>query len=379
MKKVLGLILELNPLHNGHKYFIEKAINEIKPDVIVAVTSTNFTMRGELSVINKFEKVQKLLQLGIDIILELPFIGAVCSADYFAYNSINSLNKLNVTDIVCGVELNDINKLNYLDEITSSDNFNSNVKDFLSNGYSYSTACNKALQMITDDEELIINYSLPNNTLALQYLKAIKQINPNINLNLIKRINNNFYDEEISGTISSATSIRNLIRENKVINDYVPFEYNLIDINKSENILFNLVKYKFINNDFNYLGVKEGIENRIANQIEKSSNLEELINNSQTKRYSSNLIRRLLLHIIMETNQNESQRIDYVRILGFNKKGKLYINKLSKEIKNQIITSPKNTNNKICINELKATKLYDLLTDKNLYKEEFKIPIIKEE
>lgn len=379
MKKVLGLILELNPLHNGHKYFIEKAINEIKPDVIVAVTSTNFTMRGELSVINKFEKVQKLLQLGIDIILELPFIGAVCSADYFAYNSIYSLNKLNVTDIVCGVELNDINKLNYLDEITSSDNFNNNVKDFLSNGYSYSTACNKALQMITDDEELIINYSLPNNTLALQYLKAIKQINPNINLNLIKRINNNFYDEEISGTISSATSIRNLIRENKVINDYVPFEYNLIDINKSENILFNLVKYKFINNDFNYLGVKEGIENRIANQIEKSSNLEELINNSQTKRYSSNLIRRLLLHIIMETNQNESQRIDYVRILGFNKKGKLYINKLSKEIKNQIITSPKNTNNKICINELKATKLYDLLTNQNLYKEEFKIPIIKEE
>lgn len=162
MKKVLGLILELNPLHNGHKYFIEKAINEIKPDVIVAVTSTNFTMRGELSVINKFEKVQKLLQLGIDIILELPFIGAVCSADYFAYNSIYSLNKLNVTDIVCGVELNDINKLNYLDEITSSDNFNNNVKDFLSNGYSYSTACNKALQMITDDEELIINYSLPN-------------------------------------------------------------------------------------------------------------------------------------------------------------------------------------------------------------------------
>lgn len=380
MKKVLGLILELNPLHNGHKYFIEKAIKEQNPDTVIAITSTNFTMRGEVSVINKFEKTQFLLDLGIDIVLELPFLAAVCSADYFAYNTVMALNKFGVTDIVCGSELNDIDKLMYLDSLTNSQNFNDLVKEYLDKGYSYNTCCNKALSELTTDEDLIINYSLPNNTLALQYLKAIKRINKSINLSLIKRINNNYYDEGITGEISSASSIRNLIKRNEDISSFVPFNYDLIDINICNNNLFNLIKYKFINLETisNYLGVKEGIENRVFNQLDKSNTLDELIQNSQTKRYSANYIKRLLLHIIMETSNQTNQEIEYTRILGFNKKAKKYINGLSKDIKETIITSPKNTNNIYCLNELRATKLYEILTNKKIYNEEFKIPIIKE-
>ncbi len=385
MKKVLGLILELNPLHNGHKYFIEKAINDLKPDIVIAITSTNFTMRGEISVINKFEKTKRLLDLGVDIVLELPFIGTVCSADYFAYNCINALNQMGVTDIVCGVELDNLDKLKLLDSLTKNDSFQIKVKEYLDQGFSYSTSCNKALFSLTEDEELIVNYSLPNNTLALQYLKAINKINPKININLIKRISNNYFDENITGEISSATSIRNLIKSdtNNVIDisEYVPFDYSncLINIETSENNLYNLVKYKFINSNItDYLGIKEGIENRISNNLDKSNSLNELITNSQTKRYSSNYIRRLLLHIVMETSKDTIQEINYLRVLGFNKNAKKYINKLPKEIKEKIITSPKNSNNYYCLNELKATKLYDIITNSNIYKDEYKIPIIKE-
>jgi len=385
MKKVLGLILELNPLHNGHKYFIEKAINDLKPDTVIAITSTNFTMRGEISVINKFEKTKRLLDLGVDIVLELPFIGTVCSADYFAYNCVNALNQMGVTDIACGVELDNLDKLKLLNSLTKKDSFQIKVKEYLDQGFSYSTACNKALFSSTSDEELIVNYSLPNNTLALQYLKAINKINPKININLIKRISNNYFDENITGEISSATSIRNLIKSNNNIIDiskYVPFDYSncLINIETSENNLYNLVKYKFINSNItDYLGIKEGIENRISNNLDKSNSLNELITNSQTKRYSSNYIRRLLLHIVMETSKVTNQEINYLRVLGFNKDAKKYINKLQKEIKEKIITSPKNSNNYYCLNELKATKLYDIITNSNIYKDEYKIPIIKED
>ena len=95
-RKVLGLILELNPPHNGHKYFIDKAKELINPDYIVAVISSNFSMRGDIMVLDKFSKTNIALEMGIDLIIELPTVLACSSADYFAYNAVNLLSKLNV-------------------------------------------------------------------------------------------------------------------------------------------------------------------------------------------------------------------------------------------------------------------------------------------
>ena len=86
MKKVLGLILELNPYHKGHEYFIKKAIEKVNPDVTIAIISSSFTMRGDPMVMDKFSKTKILLQNNIDIVLELPFISGVNSSDYFSKN-----------------------------------------------------------------------------------------------------------------------------------------------------------------------------------------------------------------------------------------------------------------------------------------------------
>ncbi len=379
--KILGLILEVNPLHNGHAYFIKKAIEEIKPNYTICVISTNFTSRGEISVINKFDKTKYLLELGIDLVLEAPFTSYNCSADYFAYNMINILNKFNVTDIAFGVELDNINKLNELVFLSGKPSFNSNIKKYLDQGFAYSTACNKALLEETNDLELIENYSMPNNTLAIQYIKVINKINTSIrsiNIHLIKRINNNYYDTETTGNISSATSLRQMLCEGKNITPFLPFKENLIDLNKAKKNLLQILKYKALNSNFKYLGIKEGFENRLKTELEKANTIDELIAKCETKRYKSNYIKRTILNIILEIDLEFNQKNYYLRLLGFNNKGNRLIKTLDEETKNEILLSPKKELSDLCKIEINATKLYGIITENyDLYLEEYKLPIKK--
>ena len=384
MKKVLGLILELNPLHNGHIYFLEQAKKMVNPDIIIGIISTNFTMRGEINIINKFDRTKMLLDLGLDIVIELPFNLSVVSADYFGYNAIYSLNKMGITDFACGVELDDISKLKMISDITSTNSFNTELKINLDKGYSYSTACNNALKLLANDYDIINNYSLPNNTLALQYIKAIEIINNNINISLVKRIENNYYYETFNSDnnkLASATSLRNELSLGHDISKYVPDllnKYSYIDIEKAENNLFNLLYYKCINHELIYLDNKEGIENRLEKSIYSSNSLKDVISNTITKRYTINYIRRLILNIINETDINTPKKNDYLRVLGFNKLGEKYIKTLAS--KKEIITTFKNVTNEIAMNELKATKIYGLVTNNyDLYLNEYKIPIKKGE
>jgi len=384
-KKVLGLILELNPPHNGHKYFIDKAKEIVKPDLTIAVMSTNFSMRGDIMVLDKFTKTKIAMQMGIDLILELPTLGSNCSADYFALNCISILNNFNVTDIAFGVELDNKEKLQTLVNIVKSDEFNYMIKQNLNSGFSYSTSCNKSLSAITSDLELINNFSLPNNTLGIQYIRSIDQVNPNINYHLVKRIENNYYDQSDTGSISSATSIRNKLSNNESCDNmiFIPdFDYQFIDQNNAYNNLFLLLKYKLIINNYNItniLGISEGIENRLLNSIKECNNYNDFINKVITKRYPVNKIKRILLNILLNIYENNNIICDYNRILGFNENGENHIKSLPNDIKKNIITSFKNVNNNIANIELNCTSLFGIITNsKDLYLQEYNIPIRSE-
>lgn len=374
--KVLGLILELNPFHNGHKYFIDKAKEEIKPDLTVAVVSSSFTMRGEISILDKFTKCDCCLKNGIDIVLELPLLFSLQSSDFFAKNAVKILNSIGVTDIAFGTELSSINDLYEIKTITEQEKYQISLKNNINKGISYSASSLKAFQEISKNSELIANFSLPNNTLALSYLKAIEIINPNIIPHSITRINNNFYDLQLNeSNIQSASSLRKLVSNNESINAFIPnYDYTFLNEEKINNEIFKLLKYKLLlNNDFsNIMLIDEGIENRIMSFIDKSSNYNEFINNVLTKRYSLNKIKRIIIHILLDSPK-QLQTEEYLRVLGLNNKGMAYIRKLNN---NSIIMNTKDEldkNNQILIHELKATKLYDLLTNKNIYQEEYKL------
>ena len=381
MKKVLGLILELNPYHNGHRYFIDEAIKKINPDVTIAIISSSFMMRGDPMVIDKFSRTKILLNYNIDLVVELPFISGVNNSNYFCENAVKILNEFKVTDICFGSESDNIEELYKLVNLNESLEYEDSIKKYLNQGYSYSTSSTKAILEITNDIEITNKFSLPNNTLGIGYLKAIK--NTKIKPHIIKRIDNNYYDDNVNiNKFNSATSIRNELRLNNDISSFIPnYNYDFYNPNDLENNLFKLLQYSLINisNYDNIKEVNEGIENRLINFI-NSDNYDSFINNVKSKRYSINKIKRLILYILLYIPKYyENKYCYYLRILGMNDNGKKHISSLNKETKNKIITSFKNIDNELVNIELKVTKLYGIITNNyDIYKQEYNIPFRKE-
>ncbi|MDD3623188.1 MAG: nucleotidyltransferase family protein [Bacilli bacterium] len=368
--KVLGVILELNPPHNAHKYFIEKAKMQVQPDLTIAIISCNFAQRGEISIISKYEKTKAALNLGADLVIELPVFCTLNSAELFGYYAVKILNDFKITDLAFGVELDDLNLLKKTNEILESPSYNEKLKANLNHGYSYKKAALLAFEKSTDNPILTENFNKPNNTLALKYLSAIDKINPKLQVNLIKRIGENEYSKNI-GEYPSGSTIRNLISKGKDVSKFIPAKYNFINYNQAYDNLFYLFKSFVLLEESpfkNTKHIKEGIENRIYKILKETFNYKGFISKMKTKRYSENYLQRLLLSVLLEL---ENQDDYYLRVLGFNKKGEKHLSNIDKPI----ITSPKNINNKLLNIELKASKLYALITNNdNYYQEEFLIP-----
>lgn len=372
--KILGLILEINPFHTGHKYFIEKAIELSKPDVVIAVTSTSFTMRGDVSLLSKFDKTRILLKHQVDIVMELPVSKTLNSADFFAYHSIETLVKLGITDLAFGLEDGRKDLLNKIFEISESDSFQKRFVESVRNKNSYKNTFTDVFREVTNDDELLTYLEKPNFTLGLQYLKALKTLKKDITIHTINRVDN-FYNNT-SSEFQSAYTLRKSFSNNQDISKYLPYDQNILK-NVNYNLLYDLIKYKFLidNQHLNNLHMAtEGIENYIIKNM-CGQNLEECMNKLCNKRYTKSRFMRLFISSLLNINKNYNQNDEYYRILGFNEKGRKYINTLPKSLKNNLKTSLKNETNATAILELRATKLYCLLTNQNIFDEEFKIPI----
>ena len=354
----VGIICEYNPFHNGHLYHINKIKELFKDEQIILVLSGNYTQRGDISIIEKYDKAYLSLYYGVDLVVELPFTFATQSSDYFAKGSIELLNKLNCKYLVFGSESNDIDFLNNLADIQiNNQKYEKIVKEELDKGENYPTATSNALKKISNK---IIKE--PNDLLALSYIKEIKKNNYQIKPIPIKRTND-YNSIELSNNIASAKSIREAIKNNKEIKKYVPKETLNKIIKINENNYFNLLKYK-INSESDlsiYNSVDEGIENKLKKEINNSNNLEELILKIKSKRYTYNKIKRMFIHILCSytKEENKNNQIQYIRVLGFSSKGREYLNKLKKNIDIPIITNINKDNIDLLKIELKADNIYN--------------------
>ena len=374
---IIGLIAEYNPFHNGHLYQINK-IKEMYPDsIIIAVVSSCFTQRGDVSILNKWNKTQIALDNNIDIVIELPFVYATQGSDIFAKGAITILEKMKIDTLVFGTESDNLDIINLIaDTQINNPNYNIIVKKYLNKGINYPTATNNAVNDLTG-----YKIDSPNDLLALSYIKQIKIDKQNIKIINIKRTNS-YHDEKIKNNIASASTIRKLNLNNKNIDNLIPYNLNCL-YKISMNDYYPYLKYKVIEEESNlnkYQTVDEGIENRLIKNINTSSNYDQLISKIKTKRYTYNKISRMLLHILTDFTKEEAKnlKIDYIRLLGFSTNGKKYLNKIKKTIDVPIITGYKKNISKILDIELKITKIYSLVTNSNLINEEYRNkPIIK--
>lgn len=373
MNKIIGIIAEYNPFHLGHIYQINE-IKKIYPDsTIIVIISPSFTQRGDISIINKYNKTLICLENNIDLVVELPYPYATQSSDIFAKGAIEILNKLNIDTLVFGSESNAIETLKNLANISNNDtNYHNKVKDYLNKGYNYPTAMSKALYDITN-----ININTPNDLLALSYLKVINKYNYNITPISIKRTNNYHSNTLDNSNIVNASLIRKLYNEDKDISNYIATNSINKLIKIDYNYLYSLLRLQIINNINNlneFQTVEEGIENRIKKYIYKSNTWEELVKNIKTKRYTYNRINRMLIHILnnYKKTDNDNINIDYIRILGFNNKGRKHLNNIKKNIDIKLISNYKPNISELLDLEFKITCNYAIITkDKELITKEF--------
>ena len=323
--QIIGIVTEYNPFHNGHLYQIKK-IKEMYPDsVIIVAMSGNYTMRGEISVLDKWNKTNIAINNGIDIVLEIPFIYSNQSSDIFSYAALKMLNEFKIEKLVFGSETNNIDLLSLASSVQiDNKKFDSLVKDYMSKGYNYPSSIGKSIYELTG-----IKIKESNDILGVSYIKEILKNKYNIKPISIKRV------------------------------DYEK--------------LFNLIKCKVISekNSLNkYHLIDEGIENRIYEGVIKCDNYDDLVKYISNKRVTINKVNRILINIFVGLTKEEAsnKELSYIKILGLSKNGKKYYSKIKKDINIKICNKFEKD---IMNTELKASYLYSIITnDKSIFNSE---------
>jgi len=245
--KVLGIITEYNPFHNGHEYHIEKAKEITKADAVIVLMSGSFTQSGNIAICDKFTRAKIAIAHGADVVLELPYIYANSSAESFASNAINLLHQLNVVDFICfGSETSDITILNNISHkiLQNESNIWKKIQNYLKDGISFAKARELALTHFLTLEE-ITTISSSNNILGLEYINQLQRLHSPIIPFLIQRSDTHNHN------YTSATHIREMLNCKKLdkIQDYVPNDtFNLLQEKKwlNNKALFPLLKYKIM-------------------------------------------------------------------------------------------------------------------------------------
>ena len=389
MGKRIGIIAEYNPFHNGHLYQIQKAKELTGADTVIAVMSGNFTQRGDTSLINKFEKTKIALQNEVDMVIELPTIYSISSAENFALGGIKILNEIgNIDYLVFGIEEDNLQELQAIADVlvNENDEFKRTIKEELDKGNSYPKAREIALKKVLSSEKVEDIMKKPNNILAIEYLKALKITNSRIKPFAIKRKNSMHYDKNINKNYASGTYIRKLFIENNFdeISKVVPkYTYEkLLELKSQEtyvtsiNDFSDIVIYKIrmmTKEEISQIAdVNEGLENSIKLASTTCKTIDEIIDKVSTKRYPKTRISRILTYILLDitkSDMEQSKKNDpYIRVLGINKQCEEILSTINDS---KLITSLKkfeenNGENELLNIDKKATEIYTIKYPKSV-------------
>ena len=389
MGKRIGIIAEYNPFHNGHLYQIQKAKELTGADTVIAVMSGNFTQRGDTSLINKFEKAKIALQNEVDMVIELPTIYSISSAENFALGGIKILNEIgNIDYLVFGIEEENLEKLQAIADVlvNEDDEFKRNIKEELDKGNSYPKAREIVLKKVLSSENVENIMQKPNNILAIEYLKALKTTNSKIKPFAIKRKNTMHNDENINENYASGTYIRKLFIENNFneIKKVVPkYTYERLlelknqgtyvsSINDFSDIVIYKIRTMTKEEISKIADVNEGLENSIKLASTTCKTIDEIIEKVSTKRYTKTRISRILTYILLDITKSEMEQSknanQYIRVLGINKKCEGILKKINND---KLITSLKTFEENNGLNQLlnidkKATEIYTIKYQKSV-------------
>ena len=366
MNKVLGIVCEYNPFHNGHLYHIIQSKKLTGADYTIAIMTGNFAQRGDVSLVDKWSKAEMALLAGVDLVIELPVIYSVSSAENFAEGAVKILNSLKiVNNISFGSETRDINLLDRIAEVLYNEpkEFQTILSHELSKGISYPKARENALMMYLNDVRRFANVlSSPNNILGVEYLKALRKTKSNILPVCIPRVGAGHNDTTYSKNIASATLVRNLVNSNKydslefkrlvplttgsILSENIKKGHIISGLHVFEKEIIYTLRRMSILEIANLPDVSEGLEYKIKQAANSCNSLIEFFNIVSSKRYTQTRISRILVYALLGITRKDMQLsksiTPYVRVLGFNKNGKKLLSMISEaNPKLPLITSVK--------------------------------------
>lgn len=364
---VVGLIVEYNPLHNGHQYHFEQAKKVTNADAVVIVMSGNFLQRGEPALVNKWARTEMALHMGVDLVIELPYVYSTQQARHFAFGAVTLLNSLPfVTHLCFGSESGELDDLQTMAEllIREPDSFKETLRQKLGEGNSYPKSYGESLVQLSKDKALDpALFSQPNNILGLHYLMSLLELNSSIIPTTIKREKASYHEKEfVDQKIASATGIREALFStttpdwNKIKPFLPPYTLDILQREAAEgrgpvnweNYYPYLIQ-SFLAQSSQHLHsiyeMEEGIENRFKTKAREADSIEQLCQLVKSKRYTWNRIQRIMLHTYTQFTKEEALSLkleegpSYLRLLGYSSTGKKLLNQYKKELTLPLISS----------------------------------------
>ena len=377
--KIVGIIAEFNPFHNGHKYLIEKAKEVTGADTVLCIMSGSFTQLGNIALVDKIKRAKIALQNGVDVVLELPTIYSTASSEYFARGAVTILNSLHCIDYLCfGSETADIEELK---QIANKLIFNDRaiwegITDELRNGLSFAVSRQNAISKFLTQYETDIS-SLSNNILAIEYIKTLIELKSTIVPIAIKRT-----EQE---NVTSATNIRNLLEKKEYVGNYIPgvLPENLV-FNKE---MYTLLKYTIVSKGVNYISkineVTEGLENKIYSELNNSKSYDEFIQNIKSKRYQLSKIKRIMINILLDITKEDFISLNtdsnvYAHILAIKEDRKKeilsYMNQYANipiltSINDDVIKNLSTTVGNSISLDIQSTNIHSIISNENINKD----------
>lgn len=341
--KTYGIVAEFNPFHNGHEYLIEQG-KKAGAEKTVCVMSGNFVQRGEPAVCSKWRRAEMALKCGADLVVELPVSWAVSSAERFAYGAVSVLNSMGCIDnLLFGCENAGSDSLFSAASLCISEEYSRALKEFLSEGLSFPSAREKAILSVADERTAEI-LKTPNNILAVEYCKALLRLNSAISPVCVNRTGVDHDSENLNEVFASASAIRKMISsdfertgnfmpekafellkkandEGRLLKDFKNLDLPLISmLRRAEASEISLVP-----------DVSEGLEYKIKEAAKSGTSFGEIADLVKSKRYTHSRLRRILLLFYLGIYSKDLiETPPYIRVLGFNSKGRELLSQMKK-------------------------------------------------
>lgn len=334
--KTAAIIAEYNPFHNGHAYQIARTREVTGAENIVVIMSGNFVQRGDCAIADKFSRTRMSLANGADLVLELPLPFACSGAEKFAYGGVSVANALGCVDFLSfGMECGSVQNLIDAANAVNDERLKPAMDRHLSEGKLFAAARTEAVREIYGDDTAEILCS-PNNTLAVEYIRALGRLNSRIEPVGIAREGAEHNSVETSGKFASATAIRRMLLSGKSDSaaKFMPTTSTEIfgecasngtapaDIKSCERAILARLRGMTREQIARLPDISEGLENRIYDCVRNAASLDELYDSIKSKRYSHARIRRIILSAFLGIRAVHTQSVPYIRILGMNGSGR---------------------------------------------------------